>query len=135
MAIIDGIRGLEVAILVDGRPLQEYPSPADNNDGGKRVTCYVLAEPGKEFAIQVKRSHGFKYGAPKWDLKTRIDIDGKKATGSLLSVRKQKDKSYNDRVFSTVDAILENGQWGRHNLMFSDIHLGKPSHDSSLNNF
>lgn len=85
MAIIDEIPGLEVRILVDGLPLQEYPqTPDDSDDTETQATRYIVAEPGKQFRVQVFATHGFKKGGPKYDLAMWTSIDGKEAKGSII---------------------------------------------------
>lgn len=126
MAIIKGISGLEVTILVDNAPLQEYrPLPDDIDDKEDWVTRYVIAEPGKKFKIKVERSGGFKHGAPKWDLSIHFEIDGQIRDNMLEDLRKGFSPKYGTVVLDSVETSDDNGDWVARDLTFADIAFGE----------
>lgn len=126
MAVIKGIRGLEVTILVDDTPLQEYlPLPDDIDDSKKKVTRYVVAEPGKKFGIKVERSPGFKHGAPKWDLATTFEVDGRNIRDMTEDLYECKEQKYATHVQDYVEIVDDNGKWVSHDLLFADVVFGK----------
>lgn len=134
MAIIHGVKGLEVTLIVDGKPLQEYePLPDENDDSSEKVTRYVVAEAGKEFGILVTRSKGFSNGAPKWDLSTKFYVDGKKVRQMLQFLRNGQTPKLGSHLQNCVETTGDDGKWLRRNLMFSDIVFGtsSPLHDGS----
>lgn len=123
MAIIDAIRGLEVRVIVNGAPLQEYSqTPDDNDDSDSQVTRYIVAEPGKEFKVEIIRKQNFQFGAPQWDVALWSDIDGKAAKGALIP---KNDPQYVRKTLEHVNVDLGKGKWGTKNFMFSDLALGE----------
>ena len=127
MAIIDGIHGLEIVVLVDGQPLREYEQPPDDNDDNdKRVTRYVVAEPGKKFAVLIKRQRGFKHGGPKWDISSRLYIDGTNVK-SLLTNKSYYPDGLGEQLFSEVETEVKKGKWEKREFMFSDLVFGSSS--------
>lgn len=89
------LRGLEVTVLVGGKPLQEY----DNKDGAfasrhenraieehhesKRVSKYVEVVTGQEYVIYVEVQPGFKFNSPT--LSFFLYVDGVHITDIILS--------------------------------------------------
>lgn len=73
MAVIDGIKGLTVTVLVDGEVAQEYPAPdaavPDNLvfhdpiglDSDPYVVHYIEAIPDRPFSVQVERLPSFQH--------------------------------------------------------------------------
>lgn len=59
MAIVEDLPGVEVEILVDGKPLNEYLDD-DAEDYSDTHTCYVEAMTGKIFQIRLKVEKGVK---------------------------------------------------------------------------
>jgi hypothetical protein len=53
MAVIKGARGIEVQVLCDGQPLQEYHDP-DVEEIPRTATRYIEAKTGKAFVIRCK---------------------------------------------------------------------------------
>jgi hypothetical protein len=51
---------IDVRIIVDGQPLQEYMEPEAIDEGSKRVR-YVEVKAGQEFAVQVTWKAGFDF--------------------------------------------------------------------------
>jgi hypothetical protein len=50
---------IDVRIIVDGQPLQEYMEPEAIDEGNERVR-YVEVKAGQEFSVQVTRMAGFE---------------------------------------------------------------------------
>jgi hypothetical protein len=122
MAIIEAIPGIEVQVVVDGQPLQEYRAPPDDDDDDhKQVTRYVIAQPGKHFAVYVRRAPHCKFGAPKWDVNIRMKLDGLPVRGRFLN-RNQVEKV---ATLDGVDQETKPGKWVKRNFVFSAIELGR----------
>ncbi|KAI0601605.1 hypothetical protein F4775DRAFT_540640 [Biscogniauxia sp. FL1348] len=78
MAIIPGMEGLEVTVLVSGTPAQEYQSlegihlaTGGNHHGVK----YIEAVPGAPFGICIKKTSAFRQDGHH--IGCRLEIDGK----------------------------------------------------------
>lgn len=103
MAIDPDIPGLEVEILVDKQAVKEFEEPVveDNGDGAfeelsvssaddvilttpkaKKVTKYIEATPGANFAIRLRIKPGFEYIAN--DLMFYINVDGTVSRARIL---------------------------------------------------
>jgi hypothetical protein len=123
MAIIEAIQGLEVTIQVDGRPIQEYQQPPDDDDdNNKRVTRYVVAEPGKKFTVKIRRRHGYNASPADIDLVARLSVDGKFAKAFFLPTWSYPDCT---RLFDSIDKDLGSGRWAKQNFVFSNLVFGE----------
>ncbi|KAG9736997.1 hypothetical protein KCU73_g10112, partial [Aureobasidium melanogenum] len=73
MAILDGLPGVEIAVVVDGRDLHEYQD-SDTANKEDTVTKYIEAVDGANFAVKIKVTKDFEF---KGDfLCTQVRIDG-----------------------------------------------------------
>lgn len=121
MAVIDDIAGLEVEIIVDGEALREYDNVDALEDDHKTVVRYVVAEPGKEFAVRMRSTNAFELGWPLWDLCARLYVDGKRVKGALLD---QVSTRYLNKTFDGVDEDQGNGRWVKRKFLFSELVFG-----------
>jgi hypothetical protein len=121
MAVIDEIPGLEVTVMVDGQPLKEYDNTDADEDTEKKVVRYVVAEPGKDFAVLVAWKNGCKYGPPEFDLNARLYIDGKRAKSRLILKQRMPPGTM---LLDSTDIHLGNDNWVKRNFMFSDLVFG-----------
>ena len=81
MAITDTAPGLEVTILVDGKPLKEYRN-ADDPDEEGTITRWIEAADGKNFVVHIKAGKNFKYKAEV--LGCTIYTDGNRVSSPLI---------------------------------------------------
>lgn len=101
MAIQDDVPGLEVAVCIDGKPLEEYdndeeeqvkpglPSEVSQYQAARTVTKYIESVSDQEFTIQLTLGPPFKMDYAC--LNTRIHIDGKKVDSPSI----QKSRNLN----------------------------------------
>lgn len=83
MVKLHNVPGLEVQILVDGRPLQEHPWRKDiYAPNPKEAVVHIVAEPGKEFGIRLKLTEGLKYKHD--DLSVDVKMDKSKVYQHLI---------------------------------------------------
>ena len=121
MAVIDAIPGLKVCVRVDGEPLDEHEeTPDDNNDTDKKVTRYVVAQPGKHFAVNFKTTNEFRRNKRQWDLSIHLKLDGKPAISTLAWA---KWGAYS-HTFDYAEESKGDGRWLQHKLLFSDLVFG-----------
>lgn len=122
MAIIGAIRGLEASIKVGKRQLQEYrPPPEDNVDDHRHATRYVVAEPGQEFCVRIKRDKSFRLRGPQLDIVCCLYIDGKYVTGSPIYKHETGKTKISFRYLPERSA---DGSWTKRNFLFSELVFG-----------
>lgn len=51
---------IDVRVLVNNRPLTEYPETNDDDNEGDKRTCYVEAVTGQQFSVSVTILPGFR---------------------------------------------------------------------------
>ncbi|KAH0159986.1 hypothetical protein KCU67_g6903, partial [Aureobasidium melanogenum] len=82
MAVLDGLPGVEVTVVVDGQDLHEYQD-ADMEDDEDTVTKYIEAVDNANFAIKIKVSEDVEF---KGDcLSFDISVDGVHIDRPLVS--------------------------------------------------
>jgi hypothetical protein len=122
MAIIDAIPGLEVRVMVDGKPLREYLQLSDHNDDDEKyATRYIVAEPGKAFSVDVKRKAAFRMGGPRFDIAIWLSLDGNYVMGDFLE---RNTTRVFCRKLSTAEIQVSPGEWVEKNFVFSDLVFG-----------
>ncbi|KAG9551951.1 hypothetical protein KCU71_g14152, partial [Aureobasidium melanogenum] len=73
MAVLDGLPGVEITVVVDGKDLHEYQD-SDTANKEDTVTKYIEAVDGASFAVKIKVIKDFKF---KGDLLcVQVHIDG-----------------------------------------------------------
>lgn len=122
MAIIPGIPGLEVSILVDSQPLPEY-SEEDESDSVPpgTITKFVESRAGSEFAIQIKFGVDFLYASDD-TIVVKICIDGHRADCRLID---QTFRRTRFPVIIDVARFMEEGVWKKAKFRFTDIVVGE----------
>ena len=65
---------IDVRILVDGQPLQEYRDPETDLDDENLRTRYIEIKTGQKFAVRVKLLQGFELKYAK-HVKSTVQID------------------------------------------------------------
>jgi hypothetical protein len=118
MAVLNSVPGLEVKIVVNGEPLQEY---VDNEDelAPNTVLKYVEATSGAEFTVQYTITSEFTYNH---DMSLRVYVDGVRA---VSNVRRSTKDVRGTCVFE------ERRSGGGEDLFlrkfaFSELTIGKP---------
>jgi hypothetical protein len=73
MVALPSCPGLEVNIIVDGQPLEEYDDIDEGSTIPNAVTKYVEAQSEVEFAVRVKVTHDFPFPAGDLEIKATVD--------------------------------------------------------------
>lgn len=117
MAIIQDLPGVDVSIMVDGKPLKEYKESADTSAGNEEVH-YVQSVTGQTFSIQCKIQKGTKI---KGDALT-FDVY---ADGVLIDRPFVQSRyfAYSDAIRPIEGHIVQGGKVQR--LRFSNLRKGK----------
>jgi hypothetical protein len=89
MAVLSDVPGLQVEILVQGQPLNEYRDRAAKTSG-RTVERYVEAQSGKQFEIRYIFEEQFPTDRP---ISTIVTIDGKAVDEPLIRPHEILDPS------------------------------------------
>ncbi|KAG9587462.1 hypothetical protein KCU77_g9196, partial [Aureobasidium melanogenum] len=81
MAVLDGLPGVEVAVVADGEDLHEYQD-ADMEDDEDTVTKYIEAVDNTNFAIKIKVTKDAKFKGRA--LSFRMSVDGSSVRNALV---------------------------------------------------
>lgn len=121
MAIVSAVPGLRVAIVVDGKALEEYTDHDDgaNLDKSPHIsTSYIESKLGHSFAIEGEFQNCFQ--CQEDDLAIVILIDGVRVP-SLKFPKQTRGKNFRwccNRVLS-----FEEGVWNDKELIFGELTL------------
>ncbi|KNG52249.1 hypothetical protein TW65_00717 [Stemphylium lycopersici] len=108
--------GLEVAVLVRGRPLQEYDDDSDEDPAPNTTTKYVEAKTGASFALSAQ----FKPPFPtRYDVLMRLSIDGK----PMAKWYCPREKLYDDVQKKEVVRWQRDGKWMKQKFCFSELDI------------
>ncbi|KAH0339329.1 hypothetical protein KCU81_g7237, partial [Aureobasidium melanogenum] len=106
MAVLDGLPGVEIAVVVDTKDLPEYQD-SDTANKEDTVTKYIEAVDGANFAAKIKLTKDFVF---KGDLIcVQVRIDGTRVCGLCLVPADVQAGSYN----YNVDNIRVNNESAR----------------------
>jgi len=105
MAVLEGLKGIEVTVHVDGQALHEYeddeaerqPGAIGEYQASKTVTKYVEAVTGKEFAISIKVRAPYEMDCPT--LAFWIMVDGSEVSRRVLRKQKYCNNNGEDVIF------------------------------------
>lgn len=126
MAIIDGVPGLEVQILVDGEPLIEYDDEDEpgvhDGSGRKTISKFVEARSGAEFVIKCSFDAVNPYKTN--DLQIAVYIDGKYMDDRVLYAR-QIQAPYISRL--SGHRYRTGSQFFQRKFSFSELSIGRPT--------
>lgn len=81
MAILSGARGIEVQVICNGQPLQEYNDP-DVEEIPRVATRYVEAKTGKTFAVRCKFKNNIRFRGDS--IICHVWVDGEWIGGALV---------------------------------------------------
>ncbi|KAF2278092.1 uncharacterized protein EI97DRAFT_441357 [Westerdykella ornata] len=118
MAVLDSYPGLEVEILVNGTPLQEYVDP-DEEAVPDRVLKYIEATSNATFEIRCRFTSAFVW---KHDLSLDVYTDGRFACGRI--VYKLRNPSDYTTTFTGVRE-RNRGKCYVRPFFFSQLNIGE----------
>ncbi|EUC26971.1 hypothetical protein COCCADRAFT_31407 [Bipolaris zeicola 26-R-13] len=113
--------GLEVAVHVNDRPIQEYDDDDDENPPSNTVTKYIEAKSGAGFAVITTFKPPF---SPPHGVMISLIVDGSPVTSRCC----RQDELFG-RVFN-MHAVHRkiDGEWVMQKLHFSEIDIVKEAH-------
>ncbi|RYP75318.1 hypothetical protein DL771_002414 [Monosporascus sp. 5C6A] len=87
MAIIDGLRGVDVTVRIEGQAATEYAdpdAPAAGNAGACKISSqYIECKDNAKFTIHLRVTKDYAWGHRNHSLNIGIFIDGEYAKGEL----------------------------------------------------
>ncbi|KAF5556896.1 hypothetical protein FMEXI_949 [Fusarium mexicanum] len=139
MAVLRSIPGLNISIIVDGKPatehipLPEYFPPlidATGHQGIEHNKCHFKSEAGKPYAIRIRISSDFTFFCGEDTIMISIYIDGKPFDNVIIPKRyivsATLDGKEYDEVISYCHRELSDGSSECYKPFFRDIrHPGK----------
>jgi hypothetical protein len=119
MAVLTSAPGLRVEIIVNDEPLTEYDNKDDESADAKRVTKYVEARSGQQFAVEISFEKAFP---ATHDLRYKVWVDGTKVE---FSYRTKEELEAHKGV--TIDGIVTKAEagWALLPLQFQRLNIGK----------
>lgn len=120
MAILSGVRGLNVQIRVNGRALKEYDGDEENRDP-KTVTKYIEATSGAQFDVHF--TFGKRFPHKQHSIVYEVALDG--ITASRRVVDGSDIRSHRPYCTSSdgVHTLCE-GCWTKQKFSFSQLAIG-----------
>lgn len=122
MAVLSKYPGLEVTVVVNGQPLQEYNDDDGENPQSSAVTKYVEAQSGARFWVEFR----FKPPFPVYyGVQVLLSIDGKALVAHCL---------YANEIYQYISrwksaGWKRNGEWVEQRFCFSKLDIGNyPTH-------
>ncbi|KAI8634194.1 hypothetical protein F5Y19DRAFT_470367 [Xylariaceae sp. FL1651] len=97
MAVIQGLKGLEVTIYTNGRTAKEYDDPSGTDDVHRRprmITKYIECDGNEPFRIHLKATKEYLWGYKNHALNFAALIDGIWAKGELCQQEDTKDEEW-----------------------------------------
>jgi hypothetical protein len=126
MAVLDGVPGLEVTVLANGAPLEEYID-ADEETSRYKAVQYVEAVSGAEFQVKHCISSAFKVKGSNRGVKIELHLDGK-YVGSHILLR---NRIHSEHIFKGVQEKVDN-QCIVRRMCFSELEIGESFTDVEL---
>lgn len=120
MAVIDEVPGMEVTVVVDGKPLHEY---TDEEDGDKKPesptkTVYIESREDQAFHIDFEVRYGnFAYKGDQ--LAWELYLDGVEAQNGFLQYVDHREER-ESRSIRDIYVKKANG-WTGKNMLFSKL--------------
>ncbi|KAG9683845.1 hypothetical protein KCU95_g18025, partial [Aureobasidium melanogenum] len=87
MAVLDGLPGVEITVVVDGEDLHEYQD-ADTEDDEDTVTKYIEAVDNANFAVKIKVTKDAKFKGNR--LAFEVLVDGTRISRPLIGPRRRQ---------------------------------------------
>jgi len=127
MAVLDGVPGLEVTVLVNGAPLDEYVD-SDEETSPAEVIKYVEAVSGAVFHVKYDIGSAFTVKA-EHGVQVELSLDGKWVTGHALERHRVKGSIFNG-IREKVDS-----KFYLREMCFSELKIGESPTDVGLSEF
>jgi hypothetical protein len=122
MAILSAFPGLSVEVVMAGTSCLEYPdTDNDNGDSDEKVTRYIEAKSNAEYGVQIDIPRGLMDG--KYDIRSKIYIDGYKVGGTVLRRVKYIQQGY--RRVHSAQCVGSGDNWKKRAFCFSDLIKGR----------
>ncbi|KAF5648621.1 hypothetical protein F52700_937 [Fusarium sp. NRRL 52700] len=111
MAVLPSIPGLNISIIVDGKPAKEYiPMPeyfpplidATGHQGIEQNKCHIKSEAGKPYAIRIRISSIFRFFCGEDTIIISIYIDGKPFDNVIIPKRYIASATLNAKEYNQV---------------------------------
>jgi hypothetical protein len=124
MAVLTGVPGLEVQVIVNGAPLQEHINP-DEETSLNKVVRYIECASGAEFSVRYNFDHAF---VQYYGIFVLVRVDGKHSDSHVLE-RKYKLKGRDFPGVRGYDGL----KYSMRKFSFSELKTGNamssvPSH-------
>ncbi|KAH0006756.1 hypothetical protein KCU78_g12139, partial [Aureobasidium melanogenum] len=101
MAVLDGLPGVEVTVVVDGKDLHEYQD-ADMEDDEGTITKYIEAVDNANFAIRIKVTKDATFHVSTTDVSAGSDVFA--VDGVQIGARRLRKLKFN-----TLETVTEHG--------------------------
>lgn len=120
MAVLPGIKGIQVRINISGKDAREYPCTDPNPNPATSVTKYIEAVDGANFTIQIILIPMFKFGSN--DILGLLDIDGQAVGRPII----RKEAFTANQLVTKLDGINVNSGngWMRRKFVFGNVVTG-----------
>lgn len=120
MAVLDGLPGVEITVVVDGKDLHEYQD-ADMEDDEDTVTKYIEAVDNANFAIKIKVAKGATFKGNR--LSFKVLVDGARISRPLMGPLRRQKPTHVHMVRG-----IQVGPRHIRKLKFDALETGKSSH-------
>jgi hypothetical protein len=129
MAVIDGLEGLQVSVIVQGQPTAEYEDVDATDypsDSPAMKTChkYVESKDDAEFAVRVELTPESGITEPNHGVAIAIDIDGQQVTTNWLATSTSPMFPATLTVGHVVVGSSDTGGYCKKNFVFSTVTTG-----------
>jgi hypothetical protein len=131
MAILPYIPGINITVLVDDEPAQEYqpykiPTPFDStrNQDLPQTKCFIESQAGSPYAIRFKISPLFLFPDDTDVLIISVFVDGKPFDERCIPRSRLYGADYMDKIWY-CQRDLPDGPSESYTLAFEDLKLGK----------
>lgn len=142
MAVIPGIKGVEVTINVGGQTAREYAPPElerapvdlefdmrgrSPSDDVPYWVCYILAEPGAAFDFHARKTAAFQYLGGH-QIGMMFDVDGRRVPGIKVETHHADTRHQRHSTTFKQDGFLEGNDvvgWVKRPFRFSDLNIGE----------
>ncbi|KAF2840592.1 hypothetical protein M501DRAFT_1009862 [Patellaria atrata CBS 101060] len=121
MAVIKGIPGLEISVVVDNDVVEEYDDE-EAVRARKSVTKYIEAKSGAYFAVKVNMTNKLQI-SKKYAVIVNIRMDGQSVKSTFFKAAEYKNANGNSTLLNGV-TVHEGSQCVFKKFCFSDVAIG-----------
>jgi hypothetical protein len=125
MAVLQGIPGLSVNVVVDGAACMEYcPTGDSSEDTPTTVTGYIKVHAGAQFEITIEFDQYFLL--TDHDITVHVTVDGSTVRRPLFPKSEWKKLHSEKGIHRTIDGVRigTGNHWTKRKLMFSTLTTG-----------